>query len=245
MDMNAEERRDVFEEMFRQRKQIFIDQKKWDIPSVNGEFERDEFDRDDAVYLCSMLPDGTLAGSIRFLNTSTEHMATTVFQHMFPGLVIRSPTIWEATRFAVSEDRRLQPNGVSRAACEIIAGMCAFALDHGVTQMVAITRSCWRGSSIAAVCGMSCSDATEARPMARFSSASATCRPSSRPRSMRRRGSPPTTPSPKRRNRPAPDRAARLRPSRAARSPASQRPDRAATRAKRFTLKIMRSSRGA
>ena len=133
-----EERRELFEQMFRQRKQVFIDQKKWDIEAVGGEFETDEFDRDDAVYLCSMLPDGSLAGSIRFLNTSTEHMGSTVFQHMFPGLVIRSPTIWEATRFAVPEDRRLQPNGVSRAACEIIAGMCAFGLDHGVTQMVAI-----------------------------------------------------------------------------------------------------------
>ncbi|WP_036262589.1 acyl-homoserine-lactone synthase [Methylocapsa aurea] len=131
-------RPELFDAMFRHRKTVFIDQKKWDLKAVDGEFEIDEFDRDDTVYLCSLLPDGSLAGSIRFLNTTTDHMAGSVFQPMFPGLTVRSPTIWEATRFAVPEDKRLQPNGVSRAACEIIVGMCLFGLEYGVTQMTAI-----------------------------------------------------------------------------------------------------------
>lgn len=128
----------LFDAMFRQRKSIFIDQKKWALTPVNGEFEFDEFDRDDTVYLCSLLPDGTLAGSLRFLNTTTDHMASSVFQHMFPGLTVRSPTIWEATRLAVPDDNRLQPNGVSRAACELHLGMCLFGLEYGVSQMTAI-----------------------------------------------------------------------------------------------------------
>jgi len=132
------ERPTLFDEMFRQRKKVFIDEKKWDLKPVNGEFEIDEFDRDDAVYVCSLLPDGTLAGSARFLNTTTEHMASSVFQPMFPGLMIRSPTIWEVTRFAAPEDRRLQPNGVSRAACELLLGMCLFGLEYGVSQLTAI-----------------------------------------------------------------------------------------------------------
>lgn len=82
------ERPALFDEMFRQRKKVFIDQKKWDLKPIDGEFEYDEFDRDDAVYVCSLLPDGSLAGSARFLNTTTEHMAGSVFQGMFPGLMI-------------------------------------------------------------------------------------------------------------------------------------------------------------
>ncbi len=132
------ERPALFDEMFRQRKKVFIDQKKWDLKPIDGEFEYDEFDRDDAVYVCSLLPDGSLAGSARFLNTTTEHMAGSVFQGMFPGLMIRSPTIWEITRFAVPDDRRLQPNGVSRAACELLLGICLFGLEYGVSQMTAI-----------------------------------------------------------------------------------------------------------
>lgn len=132
------ERPDLFAAMFRQRKTVFIDQKKWDLEPVDCEYEIDEFDRDDTVYVCSLLPDGNLAGSIRLINTTTEHMAGSVFQHMFPGLTICSPTIWEATRFAVPDDRRLQLNGVSRATCEIALGMCLFGLEYGVSQMTAI-----------------------------------------------------------------------------------------------------------
>jgi N-acyl-L-homoserine lactone synthetase len=132
------ERPELFDAMFRQRKTVFIDEKKWDIKSVDGEFEIDEFDRDDAVYVCSVLPDGRLAGSVRFLNTTTDHMAETAFKDMFPGLSIRSPTIWEVTRFEVLDDRRLQPNGVSLAACELLLGICLFGLEYGVSQMTAI-----------------------------------------------------------------------------------------------------------
>jgi N-acyl-L-homoserine lactone synthetase len=128
----------LFDAMFRQRKSIFIDQKKWPLTPVNAEYEIDEFDRDDTVYVCSLLPDGSLAGSARFINTTMDHMADTAFRHMFPGLTIRSPTIWEVTRYAVPEDRRIQPNGVSRAACEIILGTCLFGLEFGVSQVTGV-----------------------------------------------------------------------------------------------------------
>lgn len=132
------ERPALFDEMFRQRKKVFIDQKKWDLKPVNGEFEIDEYDRDDTVYVCSLLPDGKLVGSVRLVNTTTEHMAGSAFKKMFPGLTICSPTIWEGTRFAVPDPGRLQPNGVSRAACEVLLGTCLFGLEYGVTQMTAI-----------------------------------------------------------------------------------------------------------
>ncbi len=132
-------RQELFKAMFRQRKAIFIDQKKWDLKAVDSEFEIDEFDRDDAVYLCSLRPDGALAASVRFLNTMTEHVAGSVSPQIFSGLIIRSPTIWETTRFALPQnDLPLQPNGIPHATCEIIVGMCLFGLQYGVTQMTAI-----------------------------------------------------------------------------------------------------------
>jgi N-acyl-L-homoserine lactone synthetase len=133
-----ETRPELFQAMFRHRKMIFIDQKKWDLTPVDGEYEIDEFDRDDTVYVCSIRPDGTLAGSVRLLNTTTDHMAGSAFKHMFPGLAIQSPTIWEGTRFAVPDDNRIQANGVSRAGCEILLGTCLFGLAYGVSQMTAI-----------------------------------------------------------------------------------------------------------
>lgn len=133
-----QERTALFNQMFHHRKKIFIDQKKWSIDVTDGEYEIDEFDRDDTAYVCSVRPDGTLAGSARLINTAADHMAASTFQYMFPGLTIRSPTIWEGTRFAVPEDNRIQPNGVSRAACEVILGVCLFGLEFGASQMTAI-----------------------------------------------------------------------------------------------------------
>ncbi|VFU07041.1 Acyl-homoserine-lactone synthase [Methylocella tundrae] len=133
-----QEHPELFDEMFRQRKKIFIDEKKWDIKAVDGEFEIDEYDRDDTVYVVSLRPDGSLAGSVRLLSTVTDHMASGAFQHMFPGLMIRSPTIWEATRFAVAKDQRMQRNGISRAACEVMLGTFLFGLEHGVSQLTGI-----------------------------------------------------------------------------------------------------------
>jgi len=133
-----DERPEIFTEMFRQRKVTFYDQKGWDVKITADGLEIDEFDRDDTIYLCSLSPNGELQGSVRLLNTVTDHMAVSVFQNMFPGLVIRSPTIWEATRLVVFNNQRLQPNGVSHAACEILLGMCQFGLEYGVSQMTAI-----------------------------------------------------------------------------------------------------------
>lgn len=129
---------EIFDAMFRHRKSVFIDQKKWALEPVDGVYEMDEYDREDTVYTCSLLPSGELAGSVRLLNTSTPHMANGPFKKMFPDVTVCSPTIWEGTRFAVPEDRRLQPNGVSRAACEVLLGLCLFGIEYGVSQMTAI-----------------------------------------------------------------------------------------------------------
>lgn len=133
-----ETRPELFEAMFRQRKKLFIDSRKWALEPTDGVYEIDEYDRDDTVYICSLLPNGELAGSVRLLNTTQDHMASGALAPMFPGLTIRSPTIWEVTRFAVLDDMRLQPNGVSRAACELVLGCCLFGLENGVSQWTAI-----------------------------------------------------------------------------------------------------------
>ncbi|WP_034993187.1 acyl-homoserine-lactone synthase [Beijerinckia mobilis] len=133
-----DEKPELFTEMFRQRRIIFHDQKNWDVKVNEDNLEIDEFDRDDSVYLCVLGNNGELYGSVRLLNTLSEHMAVSVFNKMFPDIVIRSPTIWEITRFVVFNDQVIQPNGISRTACELILGICQFSLEHGVTQVTSI-----------------------------------------------------------------------------------------------------------
>ena len=127
-----------FREMFHHRKLVFHDQKQWDVGVVDGLYEIDEFDRDDTCYLMSFDRQGRLVGSLRLISTAMPHMMSGPFLKMFPDIAFKSPVIWEVTRFVVVGDREIQPNQVSRAACELLLGTCQFGLTHGVKQMTSV-----------------------------------------------------------------------------------------------------------
>ena len=52
--------------MFADRKQVFVDILKWDLPVTEGLYEIDQFDNDDAVYLLAIDENGAHLGSMRF-----------------------------------------------------------------------------------------------------------------------------------------------------------------------------------
>jgi N-acyl-L-homoserine lactone synthetase len=128
----------LFNEMFRQRKLVFHDQKGWDVKLVDGEFEMDEYDRDDTVYLLAKNARGQLVGSMRLISTAMPHMMSGPFGKMFPDVGFKSPLIWEATRFVVVGDHGVQPNNISTAACELLLGACRFGLQNGVRHMTSV-----------------------------------------------------------------------------------------------------------
>jgi N-acyl-L-homoserine lactone synthetase len=132
------EHNDIFNKMFRQRKIVFHDQKHWDVKIVDGEYEIDEYDRDDTCYLISFDRRGELVGSLRLISTAMPHMMSGPFQKMFPDIGFQSPLIWEVTRFAMLGDQSTQPNQVSTAACELLLGACQFGLNNGVRHMTSV-----------------------------------------------------------------------------------------------------------
>lgn len=132
------EHKEIFANMFRQRKIVFHDQKQWDVKLVDDEYEMDEYDRDDTCYLVSFDRRGELVGSLRLISTAMPHMMSGPFQKMFPDIGFRSPLIWEVTRFVVLGDQSVQPNQVSTAACELLLGACQFGLRNGVRRMTSV-----------------------------------------------------------------------------------------------------------
>jgi N-acyl-L-homoserine lactone synthetase len=139
-DMHPED----FDNMFRHRKIVFHDQKKWDVNIVDDEYEIDEYDRDDTCYLMSFDGRGKLVGSMRLISTAMPHMLSGPFRSMFPEIGFSSPNIWEVTRFVVLGDSCVQGNLVSTAACELLLGACQFGLQNGVrfmTSVYELTRS--------------------------------------------------------------------------------------------------------
>jgi acyl homoserine lactone synthase len=133
-----EKYKELFSKMFRQRKVVFHDQKQWDVNVVDGQYEIDEFDRDDTCYLLALDQRGELVGSLRLISTAMPHMLSGPFRSMFPDVGFKSPTIWEVTRFVVMGDPSLQPNLVSTAACELLLGACQFGLRNGVRHMTSV-----------------------------------------------------------------------------------------------------------
>ena len=59
----------ILDNMHRDRKRVFVDMRQWEVPVVDGQFEIDQFDGEDAVYLISAAEDGEHFGSIRLLPT--------------------------------------------------------------------------------------------------------------------------------------------------------------------------------
>lgn len=128
----------LFDEMFRQRAFVFGETLGWDVTVDSQGREIDAYDREDTVYLLSFGEDGALNGAVRFLNTVTDHMLTGPFQHMFPEISVRSPLVWEATRFYTHGPQQRVGNHPSQTACELLLGMCEFGLNFGVTQVIAL-----------------------------------------------------------------------------------------------------------
>ena len=131
----------IINKMFRQRKYVFHDQKQWDVKIVDGEYEIDEYDRDDTCYLISLDRRGDVVGSLRLISTAMPHMMSGPFQKMFPDVGFKSPLIWEVTRFVVHGDHSVQPNQVSTSACELLLGACQFGLRNGVRHMTSVYES--------------------------------------------------------------------------------------------------------
>ncbi|WP_313802564.1 acyl-homoserine-lactone synthase [Sphingobium sp.] len=131
----------TFDAMHRDRKRIFVDLLKWDVPVVKDCFEIDQFDDDRAVYLIAVDPDGHHHGSIRLLPTEGAHILGSVFPWLCDGEVPRSQHIFEISRGCLSPrlrapERLAVRNALTTAAVE-------YALLHEIHAFTCIADSGW------------------------------------------------------------------------------------------------------
>lgn len=114
--------------MFRDRANQFRDRLGWDVSVDENGFERDEYDDLNPLYVIWERADGTHGGSMRFLPTTARTMVNDHFTYLTDGVEIRSPLIWECTRFCLAPDadRRVSA-GLVLGADELMRNMC---LEH-------------------------------------------------------------------------------------------------------------------
>lgn len=118
------------DEMFRDRANQFHERLGWDVKVDETGLERDEYDDLNPLYVIWQNADGGHGGSMRFLPTTGQTMVNDHFVHLSDGVEIRSPFIWECTRFCLAPGADARVAGALMVACGDV--MRGFSLSHMV-----------------------------------------------------------------------------------------------------------------
>lgn len=141
----------LVEAMHADRKKVFIDTLKWDLPH-DGVSERDQFDTSEASYL--ILQNGQIGDhlcSVRLLDTCRPHILGSIFPQLCEGAVPRGPTIREITRFCASPrykaaERLRARNMMARALIELghREGITAYTAVCDLGFLTQVLAAGWR-----------------------------------------------------------------------------------------------------
>lgn len=133
--------------MHRDRKRVFVDLLGWQVPVVAGEFEVDQFDHPQAVYLVSAESDGEHRGSIRLLPTTRPHILGSLFPELCEGDVPVGPNVYEITRGCLSP--RLRAAERLRVRNQLTTAAVEFALMNGVDTFTCVADGGWYSQILA------------------------------------------------------------------------------------------------
>lgn len=118
--------------MFRDRAEQFARRLGWAVSVDEQGFERDQYDVLNPLYVIWERPCGTHGGSMRLLPTTGRTMAAEHFSHLTDVSAIRSPLIWECTRFC------LAPGAEPRVVAALVLAVDEVMEGFGLTHLLAV-----------------------------------------------------------------------------------------------------------
>lgn len=127
--------------MFAARKRVFIDLLRWDLPALDGQFEIDAYDNEDAHYLILVDRDGKHLASARLLPTLCPHILGDLFPHLSADPVPSGANVLEITRFCLDRSLRAADRRVVRN--QLISGLVDYALAEGVERYTGVAEIGW------------------------------------------------------------------------------------------------------
>jgi N-acyl-L-homoserine lactone synthetase len=127
--------------MFRDRKRVFVDLLKWNVPVVAGEFEVDQFDTGHAVYLVHADEHSRHLGSMRLLSTDRAHLLGSLFPYLSDGVVPTGRDILEITRGCLAPDLRAAER--LRVRNGLITAAVRYGLLRGIRSFTCVADSGW------------------------------------------------------------------------------------------------------
>lgn len=118
--------------MFRHRAAQFRERLGWKVTVDETGAERDEYDAQNPLYVIWEDEKGCHGGSMRFLPTTDPVMVNDHFRHLNNGVAVRSPLIWECTRFC------LAPEAEPETAAALMLGGAEVGVNFGLAHAVAV-----------------------------------------------------------------------------------------------------------
>lgn len=127
--------------MFEDRKSVFVDLLKWDVPVLDGRFELDQFDDHHATYLIIADEDGDHLGSARLLPTTRPHILGSLFADLCAGPPPEGAHVAEITRFCLS--RRRHAVSRRRVRNQLVTALAWHALETGIRTHTGVAEIAW------------------------------------------------------------------------------------------------------
>jgi acyl-homoserine lactone synthase len=127
----------VLDQMHRDRKAVFVDRLKWDVPVIDGQFEVDQFDTDAAIYLVATdARHQRHLGSVRLLPSTGPHLLGDVFPHLCDKAVPTGDDVWEITRMCTHPSKDVDGLAIRR---QLVVALCEFGLLYGIRTYTVVT----------------------------------------------------------------------------------------------------------
>lgn len=127
--------------MFEDRKSVFVDLLKWDLPVLDGRFELDQFDDGHAVYIIIADDGGDHLGSARLLPTTRRHILGDLFAQLCAAPPPAGDDVFEITRFCLS--RRQSASGRRLTRDRLVSALAAYALQTGIRTYTGVAEIAW------------------------------------------------------------------------------------------------------
>jgi len=138
---SASPRERTLRAMFEDRKSVFVDLLKWDVPVLDGRFELDQFDNESATYIIVADESGDHLGSARLLATDRPHILGTLFPDLCASPPPAGPGVMEITRFCLS--RRQKAAARHQTRNELVSALAWYALDAGIRTYTGVAETGW------------------------------------------------------------------------------------------------------
>jgi len=127
--------------MFEDRKSVFVDLLKWDVPVLCGRFELDQFDDEHATYLIIADEDGDHLASARLLPTTRPHILGSLFPDLCAAPPPAGPWVFEITRFCLSRRQGAASRRLARN--QLVSALAWHALEQGIRTYTGVAEISW------------------------------------------------------------------------------------------------------